>query len=174
MDITELSSRGLSVCHLTLTGQALVQYGYYETDVEAVIRDQLDLNNVYYEAEQNWRERNGGLADEPEIPLDWDLEPTTTEFVNPDGTQAYFVTVYDFGRGYGGPEEGGWWFDTGQPIEHRICRSYDEACELRDELRNGEYARTGNAYSVLPGEDYVVGVGLRPGEAFPKETPRYE
>ena len=27
-----------------------------------------------------------------------------------------FVNVYEVSREYGGPEEGGWWFDTGQPV----------------------------------------------------------
>jgi hypothetical protein len=27
-----------------------------------------------------------------------------------------YVNIYSVGQGYGGPEEGGWWFDTGSPI----------------------------------------------------------
>lgn len=27
-----------------------------------------------------------------------------------------YVNVYEVGRAYGGPEEGGWWFDTGSPV----------------------------------------------------------
>lgn len=27
-----------------------------------------------------------------------------------------FVNIYEVGRGYGGPEEGGWYFDYGSPI----------------------------------------------------------
>lgn len=31
-------------------------------------------------------------------------------------TDRLFVNIYEYGRSYGGPEEGGWWFDTGVPI----------------------------------------------------------
>src|SRR4051794_29723324 len=34
-----------------------------------------------------------------------------------DGTE--YVNVYEVDRAYGGAEEGGWWFDTGQAIESR-------------------------------------------------------
>lgn len=27
-----------------------------------------------------------------------------------------YVNIYAVGRSYGGPEEGGWWFDTGEPV----------------------------------------------------------
>lgn len=27
-----------------------------------------------------------------------------------------YVNIYEASRAYGGPEEGGWWFDTGSPI----------------------------------------------------------
>ena len=27
-----------------------------------------------------------------------------------------YVNVYDIAQAYGGPEEGGWWFDTGVPV----------------------------------------------------------
>ena len=33
----------------------------------------------------------------------------------------YTVAVFEVDRAYGGPEEGGWWFDYGQPLP-RSCR----------------------------------------------------
>ena len=90
-----------------------------------------------------------------------------------NGKQAYFVTVYEAGRSYGGPEEGGWWFDTGVPIRHEIVGSYDEAVETREKLR-AEYQNTGKRYSVLGGEDYEIMIGLEPGKAYPETYPHYE
>lgn len=40
----------------------------------------------------------------------------------------YVVALYEMDRAYGGPEEGGWWYDTGalrRPL--RVLRSEDEA-----------------------------------------------
>ena len=32
-----------------------------------------------------------------------------------------YVNVYAITRHYGGPEEGGWWYNTGEPIESRVA-----------------------------------------------------
>ena len=29
----------------------------------------------------------------------------------------YYVNLYKEGMGYGGPEEGGWWYDEGYPVK---------------------------------------------------------
>lgn len=115
-----------------------------------------------------------GLS-EDYLPLEFS-EPVqvTNEFVNPDGTQTYFVTVYEAGQGYGGPEEGGWWFDVGDPIRHYACRSYDEAVQLRDELREEEFPYTRKRYSVLGGDDWDISIDLVPGRAYPDRKPHYE
>lgn len=114
-----------------------------------------------------------------------------------------FVNVYEVGRSYGGPEEGGWWFDTGCPVESyvvgvaathlRLDRVDDgftyppaldfdavrEAAEraaaevLRDALRE-EYPRTNRRSSVLGGEDWEVAIEDHPGKAYPEERPHYE
>jgi hypothetical protein len=39
-------------------------------------------------------------------------------------TRYIWVNVYDTAKRYGGPEEGGWWFETGTPIwtDGAVCR----------------------------------------------------
>lgn len=37
-----------------------------------------------------------------------------------------WVNGYEAGRAYGGPEEGGWWFDTGTPIFSLLVELTDE------------------------------------------------
>jgi hypothetical protein len=84
-----------------------------------------------------------------------------------------FVNAYAVERCYGGPEEGGWWFDAGQPIESRVCGTDAEVEAARAELR-AKYPRTDKRYSVLGGDDYSVIVEDHPGCAYPTEWPRYE
>lgn len=148
-------------------------------EVKGLNRDDMDRNNLVFKASEEVAKRFGGMNydDLPErvCPLEFAAPvQVANEWRNPDGTQAYFVTVYDAGRAEGGPEEGGWWFDCGVPIEWYACRTGEEAEELADRLRSGEYAETGRRNSVLGGEDYDVRVGIEPGRAFPETTPHYE
>lgn len=95
-----------------------------------------------------------------------------------DGDPVWFVNVYEVDRAYGGPEEGGWYYDTGRLMAtYQISGSYDYVEELIDNLRNGEWEQTGNSGSVVyVGGDYEFEVTLgAPGPDFyPEETPRYE
>lgn len=90
-----------------------------------------------------------------------------------------YVNVYAVGRQYGGPEEGGWWYDTGEPVEcHRIAAATEEGLRsLCDEVATrleADYPRTGRRSSVLGGEDYGVYVEAHEARAFPDERPYYE
>lgn len=86
----------------------------------------------------------------------------------------YFVHVYDVGQEYGGPEEGGWWYEAGEAIEIQTCLTREVAESVRDQLRN-KFPRTGKRYSVLRGEDYDVVIHKgRIVLEFPENTPRYE
>ena len=40
----------------------------------------------------------------------------------------FVVAFYEIDRAYGGPEEGGWWYDTGELVRlHALFRSEDAA-----------------------------------------------
>jgi hypothetical protein len=84
-----------------------------------------------------------------------------------------YVNVYDVTRCFGGPEEGGWWYDAGDCILSLECASTEEARFVARRLA-AEYPTTGNRYSVLGGDDYDVLVESHKGESFPAEVPRYE
>lgn len=47
----------------------------------------------------------------------------------------WLVSVYSVDRAYGGPEEGGWWYDTGQ-LERTVAafRSLDKAVRYCERL----------------------------------------
>jgi hypothetical protein len=87
---------------------------------------------------------------------------------------SYFVNIYQLSRECGGPEEGGWWYDTGTPVGVIPAESYAEAERLvkRYEKR---YPSTGARYSMAPREsDYRIVIERTFGEPWPEHTPRYE
>jgi hypothetical protein len=86
----------------------------------------------------------------------------------------FFVNVYEVERAYGGPEEGGWWFDTGHLIQSTPCGTdYALAEEVQGQVRS-IYPRTDKRYSVIGGDDYNVVIETHPGKDFPEEWPHYE
>jgi hypothetical protein len=83
-----------------------------------------------------------------------------------------YVNVYDADRAYGGPEEGGWYFDVRTPVESHTVDSREEAEELRESLRE-QYPDTGKRSSVLGGEDYDIVIEYEAPQQFPSERPVY-
>lgn len=85
-----------------------------------------------------------------------------------------YVAAYDVQRHYGGPEEGGWWFDSGELIYFVKCFGYEQATELYD-LMEEIYPSTGKRYSVLGGADYDIIIRDEvPLQKFPENRPHYE
>ena len=91
-----------------------------------------------------------------------------------------WVNTYHVTRHYGGPEEGGWWYDRGEPVGSTRCKTPEAAQALRDELMATVLHNRGPGYrgrgSVAPTAPFDVEVYLddRPGAAFPTERPVYE
>lgn len=93
----------------------------------------------------------------------------------------WFVNVYDRDREYGGPEEGGWWYDTGRFLKSRPCRSKDEAEEFAarwqrflDTVHNKPRGSRANLNSVLCEGKLCCSVQRYPGEDYPEVRPHYE
>lgn len=92
----------------------------------------------------------------------------------------YVVAFYEIDRRYGGPEEGGWWYDCGEL--HRVLRvavSEDAAYavaaranRLMDRLQRGRRDVSSVAYE---GGRYAAHVfeGTVP-RVFPEDRPHYE
>ena len=95
------------------------------------------------------------------------------------GKRIQFVNVYETDRAYGGPEEGGWYYDTGvvvksMPVLRGKAERLLERVQAWCERRNIEERRR-PAWSVLSSGDYLVAwLEDRPGEDYPRERPRYE
>jgi hypothetical protein len=84
-----------------------------------------------------------------------------------------FVNVYEVDRAYGGPEEGGWYYDTGTLVLSRQVPTAD-AESVRENLR-GEYPNNGRSSSVIyRGGDYRVCIEDGPGADYPECRPHYE
>lgn len=87
------------------------------------------------------------------------------------------VAAFTFGmadRHYGGPEEGGWWYDSFKPIrtfyvsKKRADALYLRLMAVRDKLNEGRR----EIGSILSDGVYAVYPGVE--EAYPTERPHYE
>lgn len=87
----------------------------------------------------------------------------------------WYVRVYRVDQAYGGPEEGGWWFTTGDAVGASVEVEDRETAEaVREELRK-DYPDTGKSYSVLGGDDYAIHIDTEPlPDSFPESRPHYE
>ena len=87
----------------------------------------------------------------------------------------FFVNVYLIDRAYGGPEEGGWWFQTGQLIRMIPCRERDVERLQRRVRRVVEAWNEGRRpiSSVLSTGVYAMEISEEPGADYPTEQPYY-
>jgi DNA-directed RNA polymerase subunit RPC12/RpoP len=83
------------------------------------------------------------------------------------------VAVYAVDRAYGGPEEGGWWYDCGDLSEHAMIRVFDDIAEARaymellwSEVPDDE--RRGEIRTVVCGYTHSL-----PEHHWPRVRPRY-
>jgi len=86
-----------------------------------------------------------------------------------------WANVYLVTRHYGGPEEGGWWFDVGELVGSiRVDVSWD--AEIVKGILRKLYAdeQDGSRFSAAGGTDLSICLEDRPGENWPRERPRYE
>lgn len=85
-----------------------------------------------------------------------------------------FVSAYAVTRHYGGPEEGGWWYDWYELIQ-TVPTAPDGADVVRGELeRVHSSVNVGDRFSVLGGATLSVMVEDSPGEFETRERPHYE
>lgn len=94
-----------------------------------------------------------------------------------DGSKYHDIVIaasYDVEQNYGGPEEGGWWYDSGTLVEMVACRPEDRDSVVA--ALEEKYPRTNRRYSVHGGTDHDVHVYTDkfPQAFFPAETPHYE
>lgn len=91
--------------------------------------------------------------------------------------------VYTVTRHYGGPEEGGWWYNQLEHVESVEAASDIDptraalaAIDITREALAAKHAdlQYGDIYSVLGGQQVQVLIESTPGEWQTTERPRYE
>lgn len=88
------------------------------------------------------------------------------------GEPKVWVTVYEVTRHYGGPEEGGWWYNW-----HDVLRSFyvpERVADFRVRKLTPRYVNEGNIYSVLGGTQYHVVIEATRFESQTTHRPHYE
>jgi len=75
------------------------------------------------------------------------------------------ITIHEIWQQYGGPEEGGWYYQCGEPIEN-ICIFSKEAAVI-------ELLRLHAKYEDEEGE-YDIRLDQKYAEYYPSERPHYE
>ena len=115
-----------------------------------------------------------------------------------DGSELHFyqpefpkhLNVYQITQAYGGPEEGGWWFDAGVPCESVVVDSQEEREQVLSRLRTRYQLDEQNRYAPEPsyvdrqrsrgrtsaagGYDIRIQEEYEFAQPFPQERPRYE
>lgn len=100
----------------------------------------------------------------------WDLE---------DVTPTVYVNVYLHDKSYGGPQEGGWWYDTYDPQydECVMARNAEEARTILEQKQawcdEENTHRNSNISSVASDGRYEVRLEAFPPEPSPTGRPRY-
>ncbi len=97
------------------------------------------------------------------------------------GTKStYVVAVYLCDRAYGGPEEGGWWYDTGELVRiHRTYKDEDRAAAKATRMNSLLNATINKGRreisSVLSDGRYYAQVreNIAPAH-YPERRPHYE
>jgi len=93
-----------------------------------------------------------------------------------------YINVYEVVQAYGGPQEGGWWYNCGTPIES-VCVSDESDFNAAMDRANAKYntdedewdieKRRGST-SCAGGHDVVIYVEEHFAESFPESKPQYE
>ena len=91
-----------------------------------------------------------------------------------------YVNVYQVSRHYGGSEEGGWWYDSGElRLSVRVTGKDAGEVEATELILLDDLARAfpdnKYRYSMAPRDvDYQVQIEEHEGKDWPEERPHYE
>lgn len=120
-----------------------------------------------------------------ETQAEWEIEDGIEEKREPEGPGFWTVAINLVDRAYGGPEEGGWYYDCGEPSTAprlarwtRVFTNEDEAIAYAHRLNDSVCKRANRGrrsrYSALSDGEYgaIVHDGY-PAE-WPEQRPHYE
>ena len=94
---------------------------------------------------------------------------------NPNHAPDTFVNVYEVTRHYGGPEEGGWWYNRGTPLASVPVLPGQDIATVEAAL-TAAYAdqAQGSIYSMRGGCEISIMVEDHFAAPWPAERPHYE
>lgn len=70
----------------------------------------------------------------------------------PTNPEQWYFNIYEIGRAYGGPEEGGWYYDYGKPIESVPLKSHPFVLDANgEEMRDdtGAYMKSEEVQGMI-------------------------
>ena len=88
-----------------------------------------------------------------------------------------YVNVHLVEQAYGGPEEGGWWYTFGRPVESRLADNEAEALKMHGERKiywDGHNEGRPELHSVISEGRYMVCLESHFARHFPEVRPHYE
>jgi len=103
-------------------------------------------------------------------------DPIPEDHLIPDPPLLY-VNCYMIDQAYGGPEEGGWYYTVGRPVESRLAENDAEAEDILAERRafwDGHNKDRPEIYSVLSEGRFSVWRESHFARHFPEVKPHYE
>jgi hypothetical protein len=136
---------------------------YPYRDNDGGIGDPVRLDNMDWEQVLSWKRTN-------KQPFGWSHEVPAY-----DPEDIVYINVYMVTREFGGPEEGGWYYDNHSLIEC-IPMRYKYAEDEVERMENGEYSNKGRRElsSVLSTGRYSVLIEDQRGESETRQRPHYE
>lgn len=86
-----------------------------------------------------------------------------------------YVTAYEVTRHYGGPEEGGWWFNHYEVLATIPVKGYDHARKSMDALKEGFFhLQHGDIHSMAGGVEIRVLCESEKAQYETRQWPVYE
>lgn len=99
----------------------------------------------------------------------------------PPDERPLWLNVYELDRHRGGPEEGGWWYDSGTVLVSIPLHDLTpQECDQLETLMHKAFpeanpgSRESRFCSIYSGGDYSVLLEPVQGESWPEERPHYE
>lgn len=88
----------------------------------------------FFHSQKNSQSNNQGVK---KMAQEYDLDDLYSQFQMPQKQKPVYVSVYEHSRAYGGPEEGGWWYDLYTLDSTKQFYDREEAEKFAEALRNG-------------------------------------
>jgi hypothetical protein len=105
------------------------------------------------------------------------MEEQEAQAVEAEKPELRFVNAYAVDRCFGGHEEGGWWYDSGEPlasIPARTDEEVDAAKAVLQEIFGPRFKGNRDRHSVIGEENLGIYVEEHVATAFPDGRPHYE